>query len=171
MPARLACWGLGLGATKCVSRWGPSLVGFYFLVPPAPRGCKLQCGAESGVGFYASQGLATGDNAGWHEDAISSSETVIRVNLDSGAVDVRFKDATGVWQSVADQGGAATLYGAQNGTPSAFTVFVAYPGNVEVYLLAEIQGSYARLIHTQARSIATFTNGRLMVGDCVVTAV
>ena len=133
-------------------------------------GIQAQCGAESGVGFYAAQVLATGDNAGWHEDAISSGETIIRVNLDSGAVDVRFKDATGLWQSVADQGGSATLYGAQSGTPSAFTVLVAYPGNVEVYLLAEIQGSYARLIHTQARSIATFTNGRLMVGDCVVTA-
>ncbi len=133
-------------------------------------GIQAQCGAESGVGFYAAQGLTTGDNAGWQDDAISSGETVIRVNLDSGAVDVRFKDATGLWQSVADQGGSATLYDVQSGAPSAFTVLVAYPGNVEVYLLAEIQGNYARLIHTQARSIATFTNGRLMVGDCVVTA-
>jgi hypothetical protein len=133
------------------------------------EGLQAQCGAMSGIGFYAEQGLATGSNAGWHEDAITDGETVVRVDLDTDTVDVRFKDATGVWQSVTDQGGRAMLYGAQSGTPSAFMVLVAYPGNVEVYTLAEVQGSSARLIHTQARSIATFTNGRLMTGECVLT--
>ena len=131
-------------------------------------GIQAQCGSEQGVAFAAEQGFITGKDAGWYDDK-TTGETVIRIDIDTGEVDVRFKDATKVWQSVTDQGGRATIWAIQD-EPPGFMVVVGYPGTtVEVLTLAEIDGSSAKLIHTVSRSMTSVTNARVMVADCVVT--
>jgi hypothetical protein len=97
-------------------------------------------------------------------------ETVVRIDLDTGTADVRFRDATGVWQSVSDQGGTAGLWAAQAGPPSAFMVTVMYPGaTVETLTIGGIQDNTATLVHTVSRVTDRITNSRVMTAQCIVT--
>lgn len=154
------------------ARW--LLAGFVGMLcaPGTARahGIQAQCGGMQGTAYFAEQGLAQGANAGWQQDALTNAETIIRIDTDTGSVDLRFKDSTGVWQTPADQGGAASLFAVQS-EPPTFGVVVTYPGaTVESYTIAEIQYGRARLIHTQARTTANLTNGRLMTGQCLLTS-
>lgn len=146
-----------------------SFAAFIAMTGSAYAGVQAQCGSLEGFAFAAEQGIVQSGDAGWYEDAITAGEFVIRVDTETLAVDVRFRDATGIWQSVADQGGSATLFAA-HADPATFMIIVAYPGTtIEMLTLAEITNESARLIHTTARSTTTITNSRILVGSCVLT--
>jgi hypothetical protein len=72
-------------------------------------GIQAQCGAEHGKGYAAERGIVSKGDGGWYDDTTRSSETVIRIDTDTGKVNIRFKDAYGVWADVADDGGSVTL--------------------------------------------------------------
>jgi hypothetical protein len=133
------------------------------------EGIQAQCGAEAGRAFALEGGLVNANNAGWYDDAMIG-ETVIRIDLETGTADVRFRDATGLWQSVSDQGGTAGLWAVEAGPPSAFMVTVMYPGaTIETLTIGEVRDNTARLIHTVSRVTDRITNSRVMTAHCIVT--
>lgn len=133
------------------------------------KGIQAQCGPETGKAYAAEQGVVPKGEGGWYDDQSRTSETVIRIDVDSGNVNVRFKDAVGVWADVTDDGGKATLWSVSDSPPS-FMVLVGYPGTtVEVLTLAEITDKSGKLIHTVSRNLDTLTNSRVMVADCIVS--
>jgi len=152
-----------------MAKWIFALALLFVFSPTArAEGIQAQCGAEEGMAFSVAGGLIPSDQAGWYRDH-TTGETVIRIDLDTGAVDVRYKDATGIWQSIEDQGGSAALFGA-NAEVGSFIVVVAYPGTaIEILTLAEIDDTSATLIHTLSRSLPAMTNSRVMTGSCVLT--
>lgn len=106
---------------------------------------------------------------GWYDDKTTGSETVIRVDTETSDVDIRFKDSTGMWGSVTDGGGRATLW-TVNDNPMSFMVLVAYPGGaIEILTLAEIDRSSAKLIHSVSRNLDTLTNSRIMIASCLMS--
>lgn len=124
---------------------------------------QAQCGAETGHAYVAEGGA----RSGWLDDA-TRGETVIRIDLDTGQTDIRFRDATGIWKSVSD--GAATLFAAAREPLGAFMVVVMYPGEaIEVLTIAEIEGNSAILIHTLSRAMEGLTNSRVMTAECLLT--
>jgi hypothetical protein len=148
---------------------GSAVLLFAILGPASADGIQAQCGSESGTAFAARGGLVGDAQAGWYDDT-TTGETVIRIDADNGVADVRFRDATGVWQSVSDQGGSTGVFATVN-DPLAFTVLVSYPATtIEVLTIAEISGSSAVLIHTVSRTTDRITNSRVMTARCLLTA-
>lgn len=131
---------------------------------------QAQCGTETGFAYTAEQGIVPKGDGGWHEDKTTGSETVIRVDIESSEVDIRFKDATGVWASVTDGGGHATLWSIQ-ANPMSFMVLLTHPaGAIEILTLAEIDRTSAKLIHSVSRNLDTLTNSRVMIASCRMSA-
>jgi hypothetical protein len=137
-------------------------------------GIQFQCGASKGYAHFSDQGLATGQG-GWDEDGVSDGETIVRIDLDSGEVVVRFKDATGDWSDVADIGGRTELWHAQY-EPVSFGIMVSYTGDagasIEVSTISEVdfEKQTARLTTTQSRVTEMFTNSRVLTSSCRLTA-
>lgn len=133
-------------------------------------GIQAQCGTETGFAYAAEQGVVPKGKGGWYDDKTTGSETVIRVDTDTSEVDIRFKDATGVWGSVTDGDGKATLWTIQT-DPVSFMILLAYPGGaIEVLTLAEIDRTSAKLIHSVSRNLDTLTNSRIMIASCRLSA-
>lgn len=132
-------------------------------------GIQAQCGPEQGKGYAAEQGIVPKGEGGWYEDQTRSGETVVRINTDTGDVNVRFKDSSGVWADVGDDGGTTTLWGVQ-GSPPSFMVVIGYAGTtVEVLTLAEITKTSGKLIHSVSRNLDTLTNSRVMIAACAMS--
>lgn len=138
------------------------------------EGIQFQCGASKGYSHFSDQGLASGQG-GWDEDGMSNGETIVRLDLDSGSVVVRYKDASGDWSDVADAGGTAELWHVQD-DPISFGILVAYTGSagssIEVSTLSEVNvdRATARLTTTQSRVSKLFTNSRVLTSTCRVSA-
>jgi hypothetical protein len=146
-----------------------SLASLFMCGVATAEGIQAQCGNEAGRAFALEGGLVDTSNAGWYDDTMRG-ETVVRIDLDIGTADVRFRDATGLWQSVSDRGGTAGLWAAQAGPPSAFMVTVMYPGaTVETLTIGGIQDNTATLVHTVSRVTDRITNSRVMTAQCIVT--
>lgn len=144
-----------------------ALASFFVCSTASAAGLQAQCSDEAGRGFALQGGIINGSNAGWYDDTMRG-ETVIRVDTDSGAAEVRFRDATGIWQSVTDQGGTARLW---NATDGAFLVAVTYPNaTIETLIVGEIQDNTATLVHTVSRATDRISNARVMTARCVLAS-
>jgi hypothetical protein len=132
------------------------------------EGIQAQCANEAGRAFALEGGVIGANSAGWYDDSMRG-ETVIRIDTDNGTADVRFRDATGIWQSVSDQGGTAQFWSARGGEDPAFMIAVTYPSaTVETLIIGEIDNNTAKLVHTVSRVMDRIANARVMTAECVL---
>lgn len=127
---------------------------------------QFQCGALSGHSYYAEENLVPRGEGGWAPESMSGGESVITINAEAGTIDYRFKDATGVWQSPEEEGGALRLLGADPADGS-FQFFALYPDqSIEIITIAEIESGAPKMIYQASRNGLTFTSAKLMVAEC-----
>lgn len=145
-----------------------------FAASATAEGLQFQCGASDGFSHFSDQGLAAGQG-GWERDTISGGETVVRFNIDTGSVVVRFKDAYEDWTDVEDLGGTVEFWHLQEEPLSiGFLVIydVASASSVEVNTVSEVDfaAQTARLTTSQSRISETITSTRVLTSECRVTA-
>lgn len=129
---------------------------------------QFQCAGLKGHSYYAAEGIVTSENGGWSEDAISNGEMVISMDLETGAVDYRYKDATQKWYSPLDEGGSVSLQSID--TDGSFQILASFPGSetIEVLSIGELAETTAKLVYTSSRNSSPFLNAKLMTADCTI---
>lgn len=138
-------------------------------LPSDAQTLQVQCGPEAGRGFTTDRSFADGPD-GWYSDKISSGETTIRLDSDTGDVEVRYKGAGKFWKDAEKDDDARIVLA--NVEQDSFMVLLVFPepfGAIETYIVADIGGDSATLIHTTSRaSSGRPIISRIMTGRCTV---
>jgi hypothetical protein len=131
-------------------------------------GIQAQCGNQAGRGFAANQGPINPKDAGWYDDTLTG-ETVIRIDMQNGAAQIRYKDASQTWHDASDDGGKVSVVSVEGDPPSILLVAV-YENAVETYTITEVTSGSAKLIATNSKVGTLITNSRLMTASCKMSA-
>lgn len=128
---------------------------------------QFQCGAMSGHGYMAEEGLVSPGEGGWSEEKIEDGEMVIDVNYGTEEIRIRYKDTSQTWRDPTDEGGAISpLFWDLSDGSVMFAI--AYPSakTMEIYTVANAITGDTKLLYSSSRNGDIFTSHKTMIADC-----
>ncbi|MEH6810824.1 MAG: hypothetical protein V7651_18390 [Hyphomonas oceanitis] len=144
----------------------PATLGF-FLAAQVALADKLQmeCGPSRGHVFNAPEGLVDSGSAGWDEDSISTGLSIFELDLDSGAVSYRWRDARQYWLDAKDEGAEVRLLSLDD-TDLSWQVLSIFGDVTEVCSFANVLGDTPKSLCVTSKNAKLIHSARVLVADC-----
>jgi hypothetical protein len=144
----------------------PMALGFFLVAQPALADkLQMECGPSRGHVFNAPEGLVDSGSAGWDEDSISTGLSIFELDLDSGAVTYRWRDARQYWLDAKDEGAEVRLLSVDD-TDLSWQVLSIFGDVTEVCSFANVLGDAPKSLCVTSKNTKFIHSARVLVADC-----
>jgi hypothetical protein len=128
----------------------------YFTSPPYSNLTGVKCLTYIGT---------EGGTSGWDKDKITKGMITFILDNENGAVDILYRDVTGINKSVKEDG-ATTLLRHYSKADGVYQVLVDYGGVIEVYLFKLNNNGTGEVVIANSRASGLFIKANILQAYC-----
>ncbi|MDF1805275.1 hypothetical protein [Hyphomonas sp.] len=143
-----------LFAASTLSAWSAS-----------PETLQMECGPSKGYSYTAAEGQVPMEGSGWSTDQISTGLSVFELDLETGAVRYRWRDARNVWFDAADSASEIRLLSIDE-TDYSWQMLSNFGSVVEVCSFANVLDDSASSLCVTSRNLDYVHSARTLIASC-----